>query len=95
MQFLDVDLVHLHHGLHHARRLAGIRAAQQLAQYAGNDLPGQAVFVLQPAAAAFLAAGGKLVPQFVDFLLALAIDKQRDGGREAVMRTAPFSAKNS
>jgi hypothetical protein len=54
----------------------------------GTILPRQSELVGEPAALDFLAAGGQLVPVIVDLLLGVAIDDERDRGREAVRRPA-------
>jgi hypothetical protein len=84
----DIDLVHLQHGLHGAFGFFGILVAQEFTEGGGDDLPGEAEFIFHPAAAFFFAAGGELVPQFVDFRLGLAVDKEGDGGRERELRTS-------
>src|SRR5215203_2888740 len=75
----DLDLAHLQHRRHHALRLLLVRIADQLAQDLGNDLPGDAVLVLEPTARALLAPFGELAPVRVDLLLVLAVDLERDG----------------
>ena len=56
----------------------GVGVAEQLAQGGRDDLPRQAVAVLQPAARALLAALGERDPQLVDLLLRLAVHEERD-----------------
>src|SRR5205807_387347 len=63
-----------------------VLVVEQPAQCGGNDLPRHAVSVGQPAAAVFLAVGGQLLPQRVDFLLGLAVDEERDRRREGELR---------
>src|SRR5207248_9404578 len=77
-EWLHLDLPHLHHRPHDALRLLRIGIADQLLQQRGDDLPGDAVLVLEPAARAFLASFGPLLPQLVDLSLGLAVDEERD-----------------
>src|SRR3989442_12038319 len=58
----DVDLLHLQHRLHDSLGLHRILVTQELPEDRRNDLPGETVPVLQPAALALLAARGELVP---------------------------------
>ena len=53
----DVELNHLQHRLHGALCLEVIGIAEQLRQHGGDDLPGQAVSILKPAATIRPAAG--------------------------------------
>src|SRR5580704_6041427 len=69
LQTLYVNFVHCQHGGADAGRSLRIFVLHELAKDRGDDLPGQAVFVLEPAATALFAAVGKLVPEFVDFFL--------------------------
>jgi len=54
----------------------------------GDDLPGEAEFVLQPAALNLFAALGELAPIVVHLLLALAVDLERDRLGELEVGTA-------
>src|SRR5258707_5209715 len=81
LEFFDIDLGHLQHGLHGAFRSLRILVAQQLAENGGDDLPGEAELVLQPAAAIRAATGGEFLPKFVHFLLGFAIYEELDAGR--------------
>ena len=56
------------------------------AQPGGDDLPRQAVPVLQPAALALFAAVGELVPVVVDLVLVGAVDQERDRLVEGELR---------
>jgi len=75
-------------GLHGALGTLRILVAEQLAENRGDDLPGEAELVLQPAAAIGAAAGGKFVPKIVDLFLGLAVDEKGDGGCELELRAA-------
>src|SRR5512146_1748433 len=78
-QRADVELLHLHHRLHHASRALGIGILDELEQRRRDDLPGQAEPVLEPPALTFLSAAGReLPPQLVHLLLRLAVDHERD-----------------
>src|SRR4026208_2056923 len=79
LQLGNVDLGHLQHGLHDALRLCRVGVAHELHQRYRDDLPGQPVFVGEPAALLRCAAGRELVPEFVDFGLGCAVDEERDG----------------
>ena len=46
----DVELLHLEHHLKGSLISLGFMVGEQFIQFSGNDLPGQAVFVFQPAA---------------------------------------------
>src|SRR2546428_11608917 len=78
LQLVDLHLVHLQHGFHHAIRLLRVLVLQELAQDGGHDLPGEAELVLEPAAPVGLSALGKLAPEVVDLLLRLAVHHERD-----------------
>src|SRR5262245_61654424 len=78
-QFLDVEFDHVEHGLHDAARFGGIFMTQQFVQDVRNDLPGKAVFVLEPTALLFLAPGRKLLPQLIHFRLRAAVNHKRNG----------------
>src|SRR5688572_13025070 len=70
-QFGDVELLHFQHGLHRTLCPRRFLILEQLVHHAGDDLPGKAVAVLQPAAHLGLriAAGAKLLPVVVDLFL--------------------------
>src|SRR3982750_1904908 len=51
----DVDLAHRHHRFERALGSTAVRIVHCLEQHARRDLPGEAPFVLAPAACAFLA----------------------------------------
>jgi hypothetical protein len=71
----DIDLLHLEHRLHGAPGSARIGVLQQRDQLPGDDLPGQAEPVLEPAALARRAAvRGQRVPIIIDLGLVLAVD---------------------
>src|SRR5262245_46905406 len=53
-----------------------------------DHLPGEPVFVLEPAARMLLAALGEPVPEIIDLRLVLAIDLERDGLVEGELRSA-------
>jgi hypothetical protein len=55
----DVEFDHLHHGRHDPLHLRGVGVADELHEHARDDLPGEAVPVLQPAARLGLAAAGR------------------------------------
>src|ERR1700722_17292457 len=69
----DVELGHLHHGLH------GPGVLEQGGELGGYDLPGEAEPVLEPAALALAAAGGGFGPVGIDLLLGVAADDEGDG----------------
>jgi len=66
---------------HHALGLRRVRIAQHVNPIGRYDLPGEAVFVLEPAANLRLriAACAQLFPEIVDLRLVLAAHFQRDG----------------
>ena len=57
---VDVELLHLQKGLGDPLRLLGVGVRQHFRQNGRDDLPGDAVLVLQPPAGAFLAALAEL-----------------------------------
>src|ERR1039457_282307 len=83
-----VELLHAEHSLHGSIAASLVRVAHQLGIPGRDDLPGQSVAVLQPAARAFLAAFGKPGPVVVDLLLVGAMDHERDRLVERELRTA-------
>src|SRR5919106_1223499 len=79
VQSVDVEFAHLQHRLHGSLRLLGARVREDLVEAGRGDLPGEAVFVLEPATHALLASvGGELLPVVVDLVLVLAVDLERD-----------------
>ena len=54
LQIVDDDLLHFEHGFHDSFRFLRIGVSQHLAQDGGDNLPGQTIFVFQPAASTFL-----------------------------------------
>src|SRR5207247_11420102 len=50
LQFFDVEPDHLEHGFHDTLRFCGVFIAQQLTQHSRDNLPGESVFVFEPAA---------------------------------------------
>jgi hypothetical protein len=88
LQFFDVELCHLEHGLHDAIRFFVVFVVQQFAQNRRNDLPRHTKPVLEPAAAALLSSGGKFLPKVVNFLLRLATYEKRNGLSEFELRPA-------
>src|SRR5207245_11471039 len=61
---------------------------QQLCHADRDDLPRQAVAVLEPPARALLATLGELAPVVVDLVLVGAVDQQGDGPVERELWTA-------
>src|SRR5260370_4282087 len=83
LQFVDVELLHLEHGLQRRRRVARPGVGQQPAEHVGHDLPADAEAVLQPSALAlFPAACDEPSPVAVDLLLRVAVDHEREAFRE-------------
>src|SRR5437660_11808739 len=88
LQGVDVELLHPQHRLHGRVGLLRILVSQHLAQGGGNDLPGQAVLVLEPAAWVFSTGRRQLRPERIDFLLRLTVDEQGYRLRELELRAA-------
>ena len=51
-------------------------------------MPGKPVFIFEPAALSFLAAGGQLLPKFIHFRLRFAVHDKGDGLVEFEIRAA-------
>src|SRR6185436_5890199 len=83
---LDVELLHLHHGLHDALDLLLITVCEQFHQHLRRDLPKQSKLVLEPAAFNLLTTFGKFLPKVVDFLLRLTMNDERHGLGEFELR---------
>src|SRR5262245_33119581 len=77
----DVELLHLQQFLHHALRLARILVLEHPGELRRDDLPRDAVAVLQPAALLRLGVSAlrEFVPVVVDLRLGLAEDLEGDG----------------
>src|SRR5262245_44162440 len=72
----DVELHHLHHRGNHAIALRLVRIAHHFHVALRHDLPGEAEFVLEPAAGLLLAAAGEeMRPQSVHLSLIVAEDE--------------------
>jgi hypothetical protein len=98
----DVQLFHLHQRAHGAFGFVAVGVHQHLRQRRRHDLPGEAVFILELAAAACFAAFRQLAPEIVDLGLRLAAYLQRECLGEFEMRPAierdqrlPLSISNS
>src|SRR6201996_339668 len=88
-QGLDVDLGHAEHGLDGGVGTQWVGVTDQLDERVGNDLPGQAEAVLDPAARADLATpGGELLGVPVNLVLAGGGDLERGGLGERERRAA-------
>ena len=82
-QFADVELFHLEHGAN------GPGMFEEIGKARGNDLPGEAKLVFEPAALALAAAfGGEPGPVVIDFLLGVATHDEGDGFVEFEQRAA-------
>src|SRR5438105_2386601 len=74
----QVELLHAEDRLHAPGGAALVGAGQHLLPAGRDDLPRQAVPILQPAADTLLAALGELPPVVVDLGLVRAVDEQRN-----------------
>src|SRR5438046_6531461 len=82
-----MDLFHRHQCMHQPLHPSPILAP--LVPLVRHHLPGETVFIREPAALHFLAAAGyELLPIIIDLLLRLAVDHERDRGGELELRTA-------
>lgn len=80
VEFFEIEFYAVHDGLHDAVDLGGVFGADEFDDVAGNDLPEEAEFVLEPAAGdRFTAAGGEFFPVAIEFGLGVAVDKEGDG----------------
>src|SRR6185369_15780473 len=84
----DVNLLHLKHRFHHSPGARRVLIGQHFDQRLRHDLPRHPVFIHQPAALDFLAAGRELFPIVVHLLPLFAVHDERDCGRELVVRPA-------
>src|SRR4029077_8323483 len=76
-----------HHRFHDAIRLPGIAIRQQIVEKDRVDLPRETEFVFEPAALPGRSAvGGKFLPEIIDFILVLAVDRERDCFGELELR---------
>jgi hypothetical protein len=71
-----------------ARSSSAISSLNQVWQSSGYDLPGKAKLILDPAALALFPSGGEFGPIFVDLLLRVATDDERDRFSEFEYRAA-------
>jgi len=88
----------LHHRFHDAIRLPGIGIAQHIVEKDRVDLPRETEFVFEPAALPGRSTvGGKFLPEIIDFILVLAVDRERDcfGELELPRTLSGLSATNS
>src|SRR6266704_6259418 len=90
----NVDLLHLQHGSHGTLGFIGVGVADHFVHGRWNDLPGHAVFVLQPAAGAFFTPFAEPLPEVVYVFLRPAIDDQRQGFVELEICWTPLRAVN-
>src|ERR1700675_3454509 len=86
LQAFYVNFVHLQHCLHDPSSFLSIFVLQHFSESRGNDLPRQAILVLQPAASLFFSAFRELLPQLVYFLLCLTVHEERYSWREGELR---------
>jgi hypothetical protein len=69
----DVELLHFHQGCENAIAFCRLLAVHHFRENGRNDLPGQTIFVLQPAALLACLVGGELCPEIVNLFLSVAI----------------------
>jgi len=86
----DIELFHAHHGLERALGGCGSWVVEQGGQHPGDDLPGEAELIFDPAAllGAGIAADGEFFPVVIDLLLIFALDLEGDGFAEFEDRAA-------
>jgi hypothetical protein len=80
LKFVNLDFLHAEHGFHSPLRLLRVRVIHHLDQNGRNNLLGDTIFILEPAALLrfFVTACGQLFPVIVHFLLRLATYLKRD-----------------
>lgn len=90
MDLGEIDLLHAEEGLHGAAGLVAVGAEGVVDEELGEDLPGDAEFVLHPATLLGFngAAFGEPVPVVVDLGLGLTGELEGDGFVEFEMRAA-------
>ena len=74
----DIDALHPHHGVEGALGAGGIGAADQAHELARDDLPREAIAILDPAALLGLRHGGERVAQAIDLGLRFDRDLERN-----------------
>src|ERR1700683_1404522 len=84
----EVELGHGQHDLRYPGDPVGVRVADHVEERARDDLPAQAVPVLDPAAGDLVAAVAQAVPVVVHLGLVRARDHDRDGLVERELRAA-------
>src|SRR5262249_40684477 len=82
------ELLHLQEGSGHPLYFCGISVSDHVDEGGRHYLPGQAEFVLEPAARALFAARAQLDPEIVDLLLSLTVDLEGDRLAEFELRAA-------
>lgn len=86
-QFGNVELHHLHHGLHDALPLRWISVFHHGDKLLRHDLPGHPELIFEPAALFWLTAVGRQRgPQTIDLVLVNACHRERDRIIELVMQ---------
>src|SRR6266446_1151521 len=86
LQRRDIELLHLHHSMHDA--LESGRVPGPLAYLRRYHLPGETVFICEPAALhLFPVARRELYPVIIDLLLRLTVEHERDRFGELELRT--------
>src|SRR5215510_6544134 len=78
-QFREIELLHLQKRVGDALGFFGVRIRHHFSERGGDDLPGNAEFILQPAAGLFAAFLGQSVPEVVDLFLGVAINLEGHG----------------
>src|SRR6516225_9824245 len=86
LQFRDVELHHLQHGVASALDLGRVGIGHHLGPDLGDDLPRHAVAVLEPAAGFRLAAVEQRIPVAVDLGLIVTAHHERDRMVERIKR---------
>jgi hypothetical protein len=92
---ITIDRLHVKHGLYGSSGCCRIEVTEHLGQPGGHHLPGDAVFVLEPAAllGRGLPARRELLLVIVHFCLRLAMDLERSGLLEREHRAAVEGGK--
>jgi hypothetical protein len=88
LQLIYIELFHFKHRVYDTLPTLGVFILHHPSKGDRDDLPGDAISILEPAALLLPAILGQLIPELIDLLLRFAVDIERDGRCELVHRAA-------